>query len=223
MDDEIDGDDLRAVELYSLQAIYPEELTIDTNDKYAFSLEVPVNPAHAVTVAFPAGGGIGNETNALASTAATASSPDAASTDPRMNGDRAFDTRELAYLPSLHLHIALPQGYPETEPPSVAVSSIPMWLPDAVVKRLEDDCTRLWAGIGHDQVVFAFVEHLRQAADDAFGLVDASGFLSVNTQLKLSLLDYDIKSKQAAFARETFSCGVCLGMLFLVPPLYSCY
>ncbi|EPE02970.1 ring finger protein [Ophiostoma piceae UAMH 11346] len=210
MADEIDDDDLRAVELYSLQAIYPDELTIDNNDRYAFSLEVPVNPAHAVTVAFPAGGGIGNVVNDAAGPAATASGPDSASTDPRMNGSRTFDTRELAYLPSLHLHITLPQGYPETEPPSVAISSIPMWLPDTVVTRLEDDCTRLWEEVGHDQVVFTFVEHLRQAADDAFGLVDESGYLSVNTQLKLSLLDYDIKSKQAAFARETFDCGVCL-------------
>ena len=232
MDDEIDYSDLRAVEIGTLRAIYPE-LVVDADDKYTFTLEVPVNPANAVTVAFPATGIIENAASMATgpSTASTASYAVAAaaamavsdasasmSNGSQLQDGRVVDTHQLAFLPSLQLRVTLPESYPEEKPPSVVVTTVPPWLPSAVVVRLENDCARLWEESGHDQVVFSYVDHIQQSADDRlFGLVNENGYLAVDMVHKVSILNYDVAAKQAAFERETFGCGICLGMLCLFP------
>ncbi|CAK7223859.1 hypothetical protein SCUCBS95973_005321 [Sporothrix curviconia] len=222
-DDEIDYSDLRAVEISTLRAIYPE-LVIDAEDRYTFTLEVPVNPANAVTVAFPATGIIENAApmSAGPSTASYAAAAVAAAVAASGAGvssgnhhaqekNRVVDTHELSFLPSLHLRVTLPESYPEGKPPSVVVAAVPPWLPSAVVARLEDDCARLWEEMGHDQVVFTYVDHIQQAADDrVFGLVNKNGYLAVGTEHKVSILNYDVAAKQTAFDKETFGCGICL-------------
>lgn len=122
----------------------------------------------------------------------------------------ATNPQEVSYLPSLQLRVTLPPGYPETQPPNVAVSTLPAWLPADVLRRLEEDSRRLWDELGRDLVVFAFVDHVQQAADDVFGLADSHGFLDVGLQHQVFILDYDMKAKQAAFNKETFHCGICL-------------
>ncbi|CAK7243009.1 MAG: hypothetical protein STHCBS139747_004515 [Sporothrix thermara] len=225
MDDEIDYSDLRAVEIGTLRAIYPE-LVVDADDKYTFTLEVPVNPANAVTVAFPATGIIENAASMATgpSTASTASYAVAAaaamavsdasasmSNGSQLQDGRVVDTHQLAFLPSLQLRVTLPESYPEEKPPSVVVTTVPPWLPSAVVVRLENDCARLWEESGHDQVVFSYVDHIQQSADDRlFGLVNENGYLAVDMVHKVSILNYDVAAKQAAFERETFGCGICL-------------
>lgn len=215
-DEDIDYDDLRAVEISTLKAIFPE-LVVDGKNKYAFSLEVPVNPADVVTVAFPATGIIENAIASIpAASGASSSAVDAtAGTQPE---NRAIDTHELAYLPSLQLQITLPPAYPAEEPPTVAVTAAPPWLPSTVLDRLADDCRRLWEEMGHDQVVFSYVDHIQQAADDkVFGLVSQDGFLAVDTEHKVAILNYDVVAKQTAFAKETFNCGICLGKFMPSP------
>lgn len=199
--DDFDYSDLRAVEIRTLQAIYPE-LVVDPGSQYAFTLEVPVNPAEVVTVAFPATGIVESATPAPAPAPAPA----------RAAAHRVVDTHELAYLPSLHLRVTLPASYPADQPPTVVVTAVPPWLPRAVVDRLESDCARLWEETGRDQVVFSYVDHIQQAADDrVFGLVNSAGYLAVDMEHKVAVLNYDVAAKQAAFERETFGCGVCLG------------
>lgn len=223
-DEEIDYDDLRAVEISTLKAIFPE-LVVDSDDKYAFMLEVPVNPAEAVTVAFPATGIIENATTptpAVPGTSSAAADAGAGGGNVHFHPEnRVIDTHDLAYLPSLHLQVTLPPAYPAEEPPSVSVTAVPPWLPSPVLTRLEGDCGRLWEEMGHDQVVFSYVDHIQQAADDkVFGLVNKNGFLAVDTEHKVAILNYDVAAKQAAFAKETFGCGICLGTFMSLPADY---
>ncbi|CAK7267095.1 hypothetical protein SEPCBS119000_002364 [Sporothrix epigloea] len=211
LDDDMDDGDIRAVELSTLQAIYPE-LVVHADSRYSFTLEVPVNPVRAVTVAFPAAGMAENTQRTASHTAAAlAAAETGLSNDINLPGKCNIDTHELTFLPSLNVRITLPESYPEQMPPRVVVTTAPPWLPSAVVSRLENDCAQLWEELGHDQVVFAYIDHIHQAADDCvFGLVNKSGLLAVDMEHKASILNYDVAAKQAAFDKQTFDCGICL-------------
>ncbi|CAK7272020.1 hypothetical protein SEPCBS57363_004920 [Sporothrix epigloea] len=218
--DDIDYGDVRAVEISTLRAIYPE-LVVDADNHYSFTLEIPVNPANAVTVAFPATGILENTQWTAPYSAAVAASEAGVSNKIISPENRSFDTHELAFLPSLSVRITLPESYPEETPPSVTVTTAPPWLPNAVVTRLENDCTRLWEEMSHDQVVFTYIDHIQLAADDCvFGLVNKNGYLAVDMKHKVSVLNYDVAAKQAAFEKETFHCGVCLGESLSLTDLY---
>jgi E3 ubiquitin-protein ligase RNF14 len=65
--------------------------------------------------------------------------------------------------------------------------------------------------MGRDMVGFTYIDHIQQAAENVFGLVGNKGGLEVDSQYKIAILDYDIKARRAAFEKETFACGVCLG------------
>ena len=190
-----DFDNPRDIELSSLSAIYPEIQQLCPDDPYTIALDVPVNPSKAVTVFFPAAADDGLP-------------PPADPVAPAQQG--AVDSHELAHLPSVHLEITLGPQYPAEQPPRVTISTSPPWLPAATVRRLEDDAPRLWEEMGRDMVGFTYIDHLQQAADDAFGLVDDQGALEVDPRHKIAILDYDIKARRAAFEKETFDCGVCL-------------
>jgi len=121
------------------------------------------------------------------------------------------DLNYLSHLPPLHLKIVLPDGYPAICPPTFDLSTSPSWLSDEVFDRLRADGERLWEEFGHDQVVFAFIDHLQQAAENAFGVLsDTTKNLEISQDHKIALLDYNIKAERAAFEKETFDCGICL-------------
>ena len=191
-----DFDNPRDIELSSLSAIYPEIQQLRPDDPYTIALDVPVNPSKAVTVFFPAAADDGLP-------------PPADAIAPAQQG--AVDSHELAHLPSVHLEITLGPQYPAEQPPRVTISTSPPWLPAETIRRLQDDAPRLWEEMGKDMVGFTYIDHLQQAADDAFGLVDEKGALEVDPRHKIAILDYDIKARRAAFEKETFDCGVCLG------------
>lgn len=76
----------------------------------------------------------------------------------------------------------------------------------------------MWEEFGHDQVVYAYIDHLQQAAENAFGIVDSGEGnregetrLQMSPEHKIAILDYDMKAKKDAFEKETFECGICLG------------
>ncbi|KAE9577582.1 E3 ubiquitin-protein ligase itt1 [Colletotrichum fructicola] len=187
-----DSDDPRDDELSSLHAIFPE-LEPDDQNPYSFSIELPVHPAKPVTVTFPA--------------ASNADVPFAA----QIPGvERRVESHELFHLPSVVVRISLPQGYPSEKPPSVSISTSPPWLSKEATRKLEDDGPRLWEEMGRDMVAFTYIDHVQQAADDVFGMVDGNGALEIDPLHKIAVLDYDIEATRAAFAKETFDCGVCL-------------
>ena len=197
----MDEEDTRQVELSTLVAIYPE-LHVDEKDTYTVSIELPVSLAKPLTVLFPA----------TSEGRAPVEAP--GKTAPAVAG---VDSQSLSNLPSLQVRIRLPEGYPEEKPPQVSISTSPPWLPGDVLQKLESDAERLWEEFGHDQVVFTYLDDVQQSTDNVFGLVDGKGTLEVSPEHKIAVLDYDIKAKQKAFEKETFNCGICLGMTFRHP------
>lgn len=180
-------------ELDTLEAIYTELRRLP-DAPLAFELELPVRPERPVTVLFPA-----------------APAPPDADAGPGPSAPAADgDSFLVSYLLPLSLRIALSDGYPAERPPVLAVST-PEWLPPEMLAGLEDDARRLWDEAGRDLVAYAYIDHVQRAAADVFGAVSAEGTLEVDPEHKLAVLDYDIKAKKAAFDRETFECGVCLG------------
>lgn len=205
----LDQDDLespRDVELSSLTAIYPEIQQIRPDDPYTIALDIPVTPSKAVNVLFPAAPE-GEAPPNPELRQQHQGNPAAAN-----GNDVAVDSHELAHLPSLRLEIAFGERYPAEEPPKIAISTTPPWVPVETVRKLEDDAPRLWEEMGRDMVGFTYIDHVQQCAENVFGLVGDGGSLQVDPQHKIAILDYDIKARKAAFQKETFKCGVCLGL-----------
>ena len=212
-DDLEDGDDERTVELESLAAIYPE-LLIDPlgSDPFAATISIEVEPLEPLSILFPPADG---------------APPVGLFTLPRSNSEGISqpeiganevvaptreDATQLSHLPALNLTLSLPQGYPAEKPPVFHLTSQYSWLPDEKLEELQEAGHTLWEELGKDQVVFSYIEHLREAAERGFDMVQASDqVLEISPGLKVSLLDYDLKAKRAKFEREPFECGICLG------------
>lgn len=193
----MDEEDAREIELSSITAIYPEELKLDGKEPYSFTIELPVSLSKPLVVRFPA---------------ASEAVPPIPSQDGTATPTATqVDSQELTNLPSLQIHISLPEGYPQDKPPLVKITTTPPWLPDDVVRRLESRVEGLWEDMGRDQVIFTYVDDVQQSVDDVFGLVGHDNSLEVGPEHKIAILDYDIKAKTRAFQKSTFDCGICLG------------
>ena len=199
-----DFEDPRDTELSSLSAIFPEIRRVHPDDPYTVALDVPVNPSKSVVVRFP--------TPIDAPVAPEGASAAQVAANGTPVNRPVVDTHELAHLPPVQLQLVLGPGYPTSGPPQVTVSTSPPWLPAEVTKKLEDDGPRLWEDMGRDIVAFTYIDHIQQLADDIFGLADNDqAGLEVDPQHKVAILDYDIRARRAAFEKETFDCGICLG------------
>ena len=219
-DDLDDGDDERTVELESLAAIYPE-LLIDPlgSDPFAATISIEVEPVEPLSIRFPAADG---------------APPHGPFTLPRSNSEGISqsenggnevaaptkeDATQLSHLPALNLTLSLPEGYPAERPPVFQLTSQYSWLPNGKLEELQEAGHALWQELGRDQVVFSYIEHLREAADRGFDMAQADNqVLEISPALKVSLLDFDLKAKRAKFERETFECGICLGRPFVENP-----
>lgn len=213
-DDLESPEDERAIELFSIAAIFPE-LAIDATDPFRASIDVPVSPAQPLAVVFPP----------LADGAPPAALP----TPPSSNGVSGSDFKRgdvgtqtasvleviqdihhLSHLPPLSLQIQLPDGYPSEKPAMFRLPTTSSWLPNAVLAQLKEQGDKLWEDLGRGQVVFDYIDHLQQAAERGF---DLGSPLKVPQDLKILLLDFDSKTKREKFEQETFDCGICLGRL----------
>ena len=199
------------MELETLVAIFPEIQRPDQKPPFTFRLELPVEPGKPVTVTFPALSSTLPLTTAVDAAqgglGASTSNQDGPSVVVRV----AEDSCQVTYLPPLDLRMSLPDGYPAHLPPLVSISTSPQWLSPSVIRKLEEDGPRLWEECGRDSTAYAYIDHLQHAAEDVFGSITAEGCLTVASEHKLAVLDYDIKAKRVAFENETFECGVCLG------------
>lgn len=191
-----DGDDEREIEMDSITAIFPE-MALDPKNKFMATMDIPVVPLKTVPVIFRA-----------SQDTSIAEDPNPATELP---AEIPAETHNLSHLPSLHLQITLPDGYPSKNAPIFQLSTNPAWLSQDILTQLENDGPRLWEEFGHDQVVYSYIDHLQQASETVFGVLDDSPYLEVSHEHQISLLDYDIKAKRAAFEIETFECGICLG------------
>ena len=207
----MDGDqqeaeeDERAIELSSLQAIFPE-LILDSGDPFAASISLPVNPIEPVPVVFsPLAGGAAQDSS-------DASNGLAKTNREVADGVVPHTVKSLSHLPPLALKVQLPNGYPAHKPPVFQLSTESSWLPQSIVDRLEKEGPKLWEAMGKDQVVYSYVDFLQQVADDAFGLAKGKGeAVQLSQDLETSLLDFDLKTRRTKFEQETFECGICLG------------
>lgn len=205
-------EDPRLEELTSLEAIFPEIQMPDEEDRFTFVLELPVKPTTPVTVTFPAASSTATSSDLTAAIAAAATSH--SGPNPVTNGaspQKQVNSHRLSYLPPVSLRMSLPPGYPSRKPPIVELRITPQWLPATAINTLQADAARLWEEMGHDMVAYTYIDHIQQAAEDVFGVVNASGDLEVDLNHMVAILDHDIKATRAAFESETFDCGVCLG------------
>ncbi|KAL8686795.1 MAG: hypothetical protein Q9218_006859 [Villophora microphyllina] len=212
-DDPNEADDERAIELSSISAIYPE-LFIDPSNPFKATIEIPVEPVNPLSVLFPPPDGV----------APQLPTPPDSNGQPRSNSELeeadpqrppvtniVQDLHELSHLPPLHLSINLPTGYPDSKPPLLKITSDVPWLRTEDLQRFGKDGDCLWEEMGRTQVLFAYIDHLREAIQNGFYLsTSRTEPLEVSSNLKIELLDYDIKAKQAQFEKATFECGVCL-------------
>lgn len=217
MADELEeSEDERAIELSSIAAIYPE-IVIEPLEPFSASIEINVEPIKPLAVVFPpsADG---------APPLAVLTPPTSDETEGAPLARRAFqvehlnldgpahDVTHLSHLPPLKLKIWLPDGYPTHKPPIFDVFTEPLWLPNGKLEELRAAGHTIWEDTGRDQVVFSYIDYLREAAERGFDLLGHKENLEISQSLKISLLDFDLQAKRAKFEQETFECGVCLGM-----------
>ena len=223
-----DSDSPRDTELSSLIAIYPEIQHPQPDDPYTIAIDIPVNPSKPVLVYFPAAADPNTDPRAQGNAQQNGVNHvnGAANGGPSNGVDRvgaglaeglapgaaALDSHEVAHLPPVHLEIIFGPDYPAEKPPVVSISADPPWLSEETIKRLEEDGPRLWEEMGRDMVGFTYIDHIQQAAEDVFDLVDDKRTLEVDPQHRIAIMDFDIQARRAAFEKETFTCGVCLGM-----------
>jgi len=192
-------DDPREVELECISAIFPE-LILGT-EPFTASLEIPVHPAIPVKVLFP----VSAELAPLPTPPCSETSEEVRQANQEVN----LESHNLNYLPSLHLHLVLPNGYPAECPPKFRLFTSPEWLSEEQLENLQVKGAQIWEENGRTEMVFDYIDFLQQAAENAFGCGEGKDF-EVPQEYKITLLDYDIKATQAAFEKETFDCGVCL-------------
>ncbi|KAL9003891.1 MAG: hypothetical protein Q9188_003253 [Gyalolechia gomerana] len=212
-DDLDEAEDERSIELTTIAAIYPE-LVLDPSDPFTATIDIPVEPIKPLAVLFPplaegdASAGLPTPPD---SNSKTLTSTEPAGPNPQLQvpcGD-AREVHELSYLPPVTLRVHLPLGYPDGVPPDLKLSTGVPWLPVDTLQNLEKDGIRLWEETGRSQMLFAYIDYLREAAEGGFSLA-LSQPLTVSRNLEIVLLDFDIKAKRAKFERATFECGVCL-------------
>ncbi|TVY42655.1 E3 ubiquitin-protein ligase [Lachnellula subtilissima] len=198
----MDDEDERTIELDCIAAIFPE-IVLDPENPFSASIELPVHPQNAVKVVFPA-----SSDGALPTPPQSDSSSqvDAESTPEIVT---IIESHNLSYLPSLKLHITLPEGYPEEKPPKFEISTSPSWLSQNHLDELQANGERVWEEAGRSAAVYGYIDFLQQSAENAFGFAEGK-VLEIPQDLKISLLDWDIKATQAAFEKENFACGICL-------------
>jgi E3 ubiquitin-protein ligase RNF14 len=199
-------EDERQVELDCIAAIYPE-ICFAPDNPFSASIELPVNPTNPVKVVFPA-----SSDGLLPTPPASSNSGQENEQAPVKN----IESHNLAYLPPLQLRITLPEGYPEEKPATFELSTTPEWLARSYLDELQDNGESMWEECGRSSVVYGYIDFLQQAAENGFGFAKTGKLLEIPQDFKISLLDYDIKATQAAFDKETFDCGVCLGTAPLI-------
>ncbi|KAK4695238.1 E3 ubiquitin-protein ligase RNF14, partial [Lecanoromycetidae sp. Uapishka_2] len=212
-----EGEDERALELETVAAIYPELRTdLAGLGPFSASIDVAVEPLVPIHIRFPEADGVPPPGQLTPPDSTNEGEQDL---EPVVEGERTVhsgnsnstgqQTHRLAHLPPLTLDILLPDGYPTTKPPIFHVSST--WLPVQNLQRLQEASHSIWEEMGRDQVVFSYIDHLREAAEQGFGLgQNEENVLEVPLDLKVVLLDFDLKARRAKFEQETFECGICL-------------
>ncbi|KAL1955838.1 hypothetical protein VTO42DRAFT_8077 [Malbranchea cinnamomea] len=203
--------DERAVELSSIAAIYPE-LVIEEGPLFKASLHIPISPSAPLRAFFTDGpDSYPPRLTSSASSAGPSEAGTSGSGDDKEDHNDNEKIHTLFHLPPLKLDIELPDGYPSVKPPVFHITTQPEWLPEQVVCKLLVDGLKLWEDLGKDVMVFSYIDHLQQSAENIFGLLQRpDDTLSFHLRIKIPLLDFDAKAQRENFEKQTFVCGICL-------------
>lgn len=179
-------------ELSTVAAIYPE-ITIE--DGKFVSIDLAVTPSSPLLIRFvPQDDSISTGRD----------------TKVTIHAHVERDVR-LCHLPPLKVRIELPSGYPADQPPIAVLVTDHNWLPETKIKELEGTIVTLWEEYDRCQIIFAYLDHLQQAANDGFELKQSSeGCLTLPKTLEHPLVDFDKSSKLIEFNSKTYDCGICL-------------
>lgn len=194
--------DERSEELETLSAIYPELIT-DTSNHDAFSaqIEIPVAPTEPLLVRF------------IPSTNSGQVMKKDSRRDSVPSVRKAFVERDvhLSHLPPITLFAKLTPNYPTSDPPEVRLESRLGWLSKDLIVELEQEAAKLWEDSGRCQILFAYIDHVQQAAERGFDICSsADGCLVLSSSFESDLVGYDAQKKQELFEAGTYDCGVCL-------------
>ena len=117
--------------------------------------------------------------------------------------------RTIPHLPPLQLAVVMPEKYPQEAPPDIKLASL--WLSEDVVLRLRTELVGLWKD-SRDQVLYAMIDHLVQAAERGFDQADGSAAVFPKI-LEEELISFNKMMLKNVFNQGTYECGVCLGKL----------
>ena len=209
-------EDDRAVELSAISAIYPE-LTIDSVNPFSAIIEIAVEPVKPLAIAFLHLENELSQSGLLTPSPSDGVEDQVAKNHLHLESQGADPTNQdihhFVYLPPLTLMIDLQEGYPSQRPPLFNLQPQTPWIPVAKLKELRKVGSSIWEDMGRDQVVFSYIDYLREAAERSFDLIpDNATCLVVSQNIKIALLDFEAQLKRAKFEHETFECGVCLGI-----------
>ena len=118
---------------------------------------------------------------------------------------------QFTHLPPLELRVTLPDRYPIESPPIVKLSASQGWLPQSKLDELEQDVISVWEDYGRCQILFAYIDHLQQAAESGFDLNQLeAGCLVLSLDMLSPLIDFDAATSLDIFNAGTYDCGICL-------------
>ena len=197
---EVVSDDERDEELSSIAAIFPE-LCLSPDNSHTATLSLEVSPSAPLATKFrqlqPVNGAVLD-----LSGSGLARPP-----DRNHDIDALCEVCLFQNLPALQLHITLPDGYPEEQPPKLNISS--SWLPPSVIFRLDQAGQDLWEEYGRSQCVYAFIDLLQQEADGGFGFTQDTP-LVLSLSRRETLVEFDTTAQRKKFDQATYDCGICL-------------
>ncbi|MCJ1277014.1 translation termination inhibitor protein itt1 [Puttea exsequens] len=202
---EDEAEDERSLELETVAAIFPEL------HRYNVSacIDVAVEPVEPLLIRFTSADGA--PPSELSPPDSTEEGRLVKNVTQKGADPESQDAHQISHLPPLTLHISLPDGYPSTQPPMFYLESQHSWLPESKLQHLRKTGHVIWEDMGRDQVVFAYIDYLREAVGKGFSVAqNGENVLNVSSHLKVALLDFDLKAKRARFEQETFECGICL-------------
>lgn len=190
--------DERQIELECVSSIFPE-IQLDHLDPFCMKIDLPVCPDTPINANFF------QTQNTLSSTIST-------SAKQQKNFPALFDVKSHSFfhLPSLHVCIKLPDGYPEKLPPEIHLSTNPKWLSDTELDKIGAKAGSLWEHAGGTVALYDIIDFLQQNCEHAFGYGEPHKILELPEELRISLLDFDLHETQAKFDRKTFNCTICL-------------
>jgi E3 ubiquitin-protein ligase RNF14 len=84
------------------------------------------------------------------------------------------------------------------------------WLPYVIKERLEQDIQQQWEDAGRSPVLFSYATRLQEASSHAFGLADTCTPFHVDEEVGIELLKFNKQAIQKRFEKGTFLCSICL-------------